>query len=113
MQTKSLQRKRALRTALLVLLLGAVGMGKGSAYDFSAVCETGQTLYYNIIGANEVELTYPSLGWEGFNLPTGNITLPEIVEYNGLPYAVTKISNDAFFNCFEFAKASFNFLFIG
>ncbi len=31
MQTKSLQRKRALRTALLVLLLSAVGMGKGYA----------------------------------------------------------------------------------
>lgn len=48
MQVKDLQLKRALRTALLVLLLGVAGIVKGYAYDFSAVCETGQTLYYEI-----------------------------------------------------------------
>ena len=62
MQTKSLQTKRALRAALLVLLLSVVGMGKGYAqnsqnYDFSAVCSTGQTLYYRYIEAtNDVRL---------------------------------------------------------
>lgn len=35
MRTKSLQRKRALRTALLVLLLSAAGMGKGYAQNIS------------------------------------------------------------------------------
>ena len=28
------------------------------AYDFSAVCSTGQTLYYNIIGSDSVEVTH-------------------------------------------------------
>ena len=51
MKTKDLQLKRALRTALIVLLLNVVGMTKMYAYDFNAVCETGQRLYYNIIDA--------------------------------------------------------------
>ena len=79
MQTKSLQRKRALPTALLVLLLSAVGMGKGYAYNFSAICPTGQTLYYKITDYNNyyVCLTYPGYNayspWEGYTKPTGNI----------------------------------------
>ena len=53
MQLKSLQMKRALRNALLVLLLIVAGMEKGYAqnFDFSTVCSTGQTLYYRYIEA--------------------------------------------------------------
>ena len=91
MQVKTLQMKRALHTALLVLLLNVVGMGKGHAYDFSAVCETGQTLYYNITDAanHYIQITFPGSfwgwGWEGYIVPTGNIALPENVQYNGVP----------------------------
>ena len=106
MQIRSLQMKRALRSVLLILLLSAVGMGKMNAsYDFSAVCETGQTLYYNIIDADNhyVELTYPSslyyLGWSGYAQPTGNIILPDSVQYNGDNYIVTSIGSNAFYNC--------------
>lgn len=111
MQNKILQRKRALRTALLVLLLGAVGMGKGYAqdYDFSAICPTGQTLYYAIIhdyDYPEVALVCPNAqnalsdgGWEGFTKPTGNITLPSTVIYNGITYTVRRISGFCFCRC--------------
>ena len=74
-------------------------------YDFSAVCSTGQTLYYNIIDANNhyVEITYPgsstSSPWEGYTQPTGNITLPSTVTKNGVTYIVTEIGDYAFFNC--------------
>ena len=51
MSIKFLPLKRAVRTALLVLLLNVVGLTKGYAYDFSAVCSTGQTLYYEITDA--------------------------------------------------------------
>lgn len=100
---KTLQMKRALRTAVLVLLLGAFGTTKMYAsFDFSAVCETGQTLYYNIIDANNhyVELTCPGeSSWTGFLKPTGNIILPENVQYNGSNYIVTSLGNYAFVDC--------------
>ena len=105
MQNKTLQMKRALRTALLVLLLSTVGMGNVVAqpnYDFSAVCETGQTLYYNIIDAN-VEITHPNMvyynGWDGYTKPTGDLTIPAAVTYNGRNYSVTQIDNWTFDGC--------------
>ena len=75
-----------------------------SNYDFSAVCSTGQRLYYNIIDVTNhyVEITYPgedSNPWGGFTQPTGNITLPSTVTYNGVTYTVTKIGDDAFRSC--------------
>lgn len=106
MQTKSLQTKRALRTALLFLLLGVAGMGKGYAYDFSAICPTGQTLYYNISDATNhyVELTYPGTAfnfqyWTGFTEPIGDIVLSESVSYQGINYSVTSIGECAFAYC--------------
>ncbi len=106
MNKRNLQTKRALRSVLLVLLLSAVGMTKAfAAYDFSAVCETGQTLYYNITDATNhyVELTCPGSnswnGWNGFAKPTGNIILPENVQYNDVNYTVTSIGNYAFYYC--------------
>ena len=106
MKAKILLMKRALRGVLLVLLLGVVGMTKGYAYDFSAVCETGQTLYYNITDAenHKVELTCPSenhfyYSWYGFTEPAGEIILPESVQYEGNTYAVTSIGESAFYEC--------------
>ena len=105
MQTKDLQMKRTLRTVLFVLLLGVVGMTKGYAYDFSAVCETGQTLYYSITDAENhyVELTCPGdpgwNGWDGYTKPTGDIILPEEVEYDGVTYTLTTIGDYAFYDC--------------
>ena len=103
---KTLQMKRVLRTAVLVLLLGAVGTTKMyAAYDFSAVCETGQTLYYNIIDANNhyVELTCPGTigteSWSGFSKPSGGVVFPVNVQHNGALYSVTSIGSYAFYDC--------------
>ena len=73
----------------LLLALG-LGMGTAYAYDFSAVCSTGQTLYYNIIDATNhyVEITYPGTSttnpWSGYTKPTGSIPLPSTVTNNGV-----------------------------
>ena len=107
MQTKDLQPvKRAMRAALFFLLLSVVGMTKMYAYDFSAVCETGQTLYYNITDAENhyVELTCPGVlginGWVGYEMPTGNIILPSYVyDSNNNQYCVTSVGNYAFYHC--------------
>ena len=100
MNKSNIHLKSALRSVLLVLLLSAVGMTKMYAsYDFSAVCETGQTLYYTITDAENhyVKLTYPGTdfnnGWYGFTKPAGDLVLPESVQYDGLTYSVTSIGD--------------------
>ena len=94
------------RKGVLALLLALfAGMGTAYAYDFSATCSTGQTLYYNIIDATNryVEITYPGTStsnpWEGYTQPTGNITLPSTVTYNGNTYTVKRIGDYAFYTC--------------
>lgn len=84
-------------------------------HDFSAVCETGQTLYYLITSEEEqtVMLTYPfseENSWftgltyyDGFPEPQGEIILPTIVYYNDTPYSVTAIGDNAFNNCRDLA----------
>ncbi len=102
MSIKSLPLKRAVRTALLALLLGAAGMTKGYAYDFSAVCPTGQTLYYDITDATNhyVGLVAPGgTSYSGFTRPTGDIVLPESVQNSGVTYTVTTIDDYAFYYC--------------
>ena len=105
MTNKHLQPKKALRTALIVLLLSVVGMTKGYAYDFSAVCPTGQTLYFNITDEENhyVELVDPMgspyPGWNDYTTPSGIISLPSTVYYNDTVYSVTSIGNYAFYYC--------------
>lgn len=93
MRTKSLQRKRAMRTALLVLLLSAVGMGKGYAYDFEV-----DGVYYNITSSSNprtVEVTYRN---ENYNCYSGEIEIPSTITHNGNTYTVTRIGNKAFYS---------------
>lgn len=47
-----------MKKILLTILLFAVAI-TSFAYDFSAVCPSGQTLYYNITSNSTVEVTYP------------------------------------------------------
>ena len=97
--------KRIRKIFFLLFLALVMGMGTASAYNFSAVCETGQTLYYNIIDAyNEyVEIVAPAYGntdpWYGFTRPTGPITLPSSVYYNETNYTVVAIGASAFSSC--------------
>ena len=121
MEKRNLHLQKKVLPILLVLLLSAAGMTKGFAqnYDFSAVCETGQILYYNIINADNhyVEITCPGdpeADWDpyygyyntqtiggghycSYPRPTGNITLPSTVSYNWTSYEVTAIGNGAFY----------------
>lgn len=103
MEKRVLRLIIATKAVMISLLFGVIG--KMYAYDFSAVCETGQTLYYRITNANNhyVELTYPGRidynGWSGYTKPTGNIILPENIQYNDVTYSVTSISHYAFSGC--------------
>ena len=99
---KFLQHRKGVFALLLALFLG---MGTANAAQFSAVCSTGQTLYYNITDATNhyVEITCPGNPyngqWDGFTKPTGAITLPSSVTYNGVNYTVKAIGEFAFYKC--------------
>ena len=88
---------------LLLVALGTM-MQSAFAYDFSAVAPSGQTLYYNINGGTVCvthpgpDYSYNSL-YSGYARPTGNLTIPGIVNNNGTTYAVTSIDNQAFQDC--------------
>ena len=81
-------------------MLGSVGIMNVYAYDFSAVCETGQTLYYTRNG-NNVTVTAPSSSswWDGYTKPTGELVIPGSVTYNNVEYIVTAIARNTFRGC--------------
>ena len=95
---------------LLTILIFAVLCGDSAmAYDFSAVCESGQTLYYNITSDVEpytVEVTYSSefngryyYDYYVHPKPFGDLVISEIVTYNSRTYSVTSIGYSAFNGC--------------
>lgn len=65
------------------------------AYDFDAWCDTGQKLYYNITGANTVDVV-------GCWNPEGELCIPEEVVHDGMTYFVTRIGDEAFSECHGF-----------
>lgn len=87
--------KKYIFLSLLVILLSI----NAFAYDFSAVCETGQTLYYEIFDAQHhyVRIVSPnSKGWKGYEAPRGEMVIPSVVSYQGVDYVVRKIGDYAF-----------------
>lgn len=89
---------------LLALLL--MICATASAYDFEAVCSTGQTLYYNInTDGISVTVTYPCYDgqysyYSGYEMPQGDLTIPDSVAYQNNMYAVTAIGPNAFKSCY-------------
>ena len=95
-------------TVLMALAMGGFAQNQ---FDFSAVCESGQTLYYRITDAeaHTVILThpYPQEGnpwfqgdyYEGYVKPQGEIIIPSVVTYNGADYTVTAIDSNSFWEC--------------
>ena len=101
---------KKLFTITVLMALTMSGVAQILHYDFSAVCETGQTLYYLITSEEEhtVTLTYPYSEenelfagnyYEFFTKPEGEIVLPSIVAHNGIDYTITAIDRNAFTDC--------------
>ena len=89
---------------LLVALLAIIQ--SAFAYDFFAVAPSGQTLFYNIVNGN-AEVTYQNnydYTFYSTYHPTGALTIPSSVTYNGTTYAVTSIGDDAFHSCSNLAS---------
>lgn len=71
-------------------------------FDFSAVCASGQTLYYQITDANahEVAIVHPAKsGWGDYPRPTGEIIFPSEVENDNVSYTVSAIGDSTFSHC--------------
>ena len=69
------------------------------AYDFSYTYQ-GKTLFYTIINydLNLVHVVNPTNG-NYYSYVTGDLIIPDSVEYNNIKYAVTTIGSNAFYNC--------------
>ena len=78
----------------LSLLIGIAA--NGLAYDFSAVCESGQTLYYTITSTLHHRVIV-DMGEESSTI-SGNVILPMFVDYGGTTYTVYGIGQSAFRN---------------
>lgn len=91
----------------LVLLLSIGFSQKAFAYDFWAVNNNGDTIFYRFIAGSDstVQVTYEGTiqifqGWvtvsgKGYN---GDITIPSTVTFNGKTYTVSTIGEYAFYN---------------
>ena len=97
---------------IIALLISASALW---AYDFSAVCESGQTLYYNITSSTEpytVEVTSQIRATSINNYtnystyPTGDLIIPSSVTYSGRTYSITSIGTNTFYNCSELTSVT-------
>lgn len=92
MKNQNFTTKRALRTALLVLLLIVVGMGKTYAQTIFTV----GNLNYSV---NEDGVSVTVIGHVDGTGASGELDIPEYVIYNGENYIVNAIGDYAFAFC--------------
>ena len=72
----------------------------GWSQDFSAVCSTGQTLYYTITSPSAPYTVKVDMPDEGYSPSiTGVLNIPSTVSYEGIDYTVKAIGIGAFYNC--------------
>lgn len=86
--------KKVFIAAMLLLICFAP---KSWAYDFSAKCKSGQTLYYNVTSSTK-PYTVEVASCESAQ---GDLVIPSTVSNNGKNYSVTSIGPSAFYKCKE------------
>lgn len=73
------------------------------AYDFYAAAPSGQILFYDTSSSGTTVTVVAPGGvlnrWNSYTKPTGALTIPSVVTYNGHNYTVTKIQQCAFYQC--------------
>ena len=92
------------KLSTLFVLMGLSMNVIAQNFDFSAVCTTGQTLYYQISNPITFEVILSPPGypvWNGYEKPAGDLVIPEQVEYEGNDYTVVSILGSAFSQCAE------------
>lgn len=74
------------------------------AQNFSAVNPQGQTIYYYVIPDKVRECAVTEHPQNNY---TGDLVIPDSVEYEGVRYAVTELGNGAFFACTQLYSITF------
>lgn len=90
---------------LIAFMMAAI---VGRSQDFSAVCSTGQTLYYTITSSTApytVTVDAPENGY-GSDM-SGTLSIPATVSYQGIDYTVTAIGYGAFYRCRDISEVIF------
>ena len=88
--------KKFILSIIMVALLG----GGAWAYEFSARCSSGQTLYYHIISSETVSIVGQNSSSPYYtDYPSGNLVIPTSVTYGNVEYSVTGIGTHAFDGC--------------
>lgn len=86
-------RKVFLSMMAVAVLAGTVQTAQAQNADFWAVNVNGDTLYYTIIGNNEVSVSSTDdLDWRRLQL-SGTLVIPSTVTHEGTPYTVTTIGS--------------------
>lgn len=93
---------------LLMVLVAMLAVAQNAfAYDFSIVVSSGQRLYFNIIGENEVEVTSQNTSSPYYSTaPTGDMVIPNSVTNGGNTYTVTRIGDYAFISCTDLTSVT-------
>ena len=92
--------KQSFITILLTMLMSMTGT-KAFAHNIKATNDDGVTIYY-VWTDNYTELAVSYRGEDYYsydNEYTGNVVIPESVDYNGNTYPVTSINSRAFYDC--------------
>ncbi len=98
--------KKNLKVAVLMALTVLVSM-PAWAFDFSVRLNYGDMLYFDIVNAakRQAKVVPPVASgndhYLGYNRPTGVLSLPSVVEHNGVSYEVVAIGERAFSGCTE------------
>ena len=98
---------KKLFTIVFLMALSTSIFAQYQFFDFSAVCPSGDTLYYSFIDDTTVAVSPPHTNWSGYTQPTGNLIIPEVVEYEGNAYTVVSIDQHAFYQCHALTSVEF------
>lgn len=91
---------------LFTVLMSMVSI-KASAYDIEVKNSDGVTIYYCWINnKTELAISYKGEHSRIGNSYSGNVVIPEFVEYEGNTYIVTEIGSNAFYNCSDLTSIS-------
>lgn len=92
-------KKQSLITALLVVLMSMIG-AQSFAHDIAVANADGVTIYYKWTNNNtELAVSYRGSYYYLDNEYSGNVVIPESVEYQGNTYSVTSICEYTFSSC--------------
>jgi hypothetical protein len=92
---------KQLRLTFLLSVLMSLFGAQASAHEFEVKNKDGVTIYYIWTNNNtELAVTYRGSYYDSYSGEySGDVVIPESVDYEGKSYPVTSIGNNAFINC--------------